>query len=78
MNDPVSQTDFRQLKQDVKEIKDALLGNNQFGQKGYLQRLEELEADVERLKSFKQKLVWYTAGAAGVVTLIVQIGVQYI
>lgn len=68
----VSQSDFDHLRKDVKEIKGALLGNEIYGQKGYLQRLQEVEDDVDNLKDFKKKIVYYTAGAAGAVTALVQ------
>lgn len=56
---------FRHLCKDVKEIKGALIGSDAFGQKGLVQRTATLENDVENLKNFKKKIVYYAAGAAG-------------
>jgi predicted RNA-binding protein with EMAP domain len=61
--DMVSQNQFNSLRKDVKEIKNALLGSEVYGQKGYLHRLEDVEEDVEHLKNFKKKVFWYGSGA---------------
>jgi hypothetical protein len=80
----VSQTQFNSLRRDVKEIKNALLGNSEFGQKGYLHRLEKVEDEqdsmkneIEELHDFKQQLIWWTAGAAAVATLVIQVAFNY-
>lgn len=59
----VSQKQFNSLRKDVKEIKNALLGSETYGQKGYLHRLEDVEEDVEELKDFKKKALYYATGA---------------
>lgn len=72
MSEGVSKKEFTSLCDDVKEIKSALLGNAEFGQKGYRQRLEEVEARAEKLEEFRKKIVYYAAGAAGGATGLVQ------
>ena len=59
----VSQTQFNSLRKDVKEIKSALLGSEVYGQKGYLHRLEDVEEDVDDLKDFRKKVLYYATGA---------------
>lgn len=62
-DDMVSQNQFNSLRKDVKEIKSALLGSEVYGQKGYLHRLEDVERDVDVLKDFKKKVLYYATGA---------------
>lgn len=62
-DDMVSQNQFDSLRKDVKEIKSALLGSEVYGQKGYLHRLEDVERDVDDLKDFKKKVLYYSTGA---------------
>lgn len=73
MSEEVNKREFEELAADVREIKGALLGNKQFGQKGYLQRLEDIEDDVKSLQTFKKKILYYATGAAGGATGLVQI-----
>lgn len=71
--DMVSQEQFDSLRKDVKEIKGALLGNSQYGQKGYLDRLEETE---ERSWANKHKIdrAWYyLIGAGAVIGFIITV-----
>lgn len=65
-DDMVSQEQFNSLRKDVKEIKGALIGNEKFGQKGHLDRLEETE---ERSWNNKHKIdrAWYYLIGAGAV-----------
>ena len=70
--------DFQRLIHDVADIKTGLLGN-EYGFGGIKQKLISLQdveiprldlkikdqdQEINQLKSFKQKIVWYTAGAA--------------
>lgn len=48
---------LNQIESDVKEIKTALLGDD-YGNKGFMQRLEEVEQHVEETK----KRVWIERG----------------
>lgn len=48
---------LREIESDVKEIKAALLGDG-FGNRGYMQRLEDVEKHVEETK----KRVWVERG----------------
>lgn len=73
MSEGVSKQEFSSLCDDVKEIKRALLGNEEFGQKGYRQRLEDVEARTDKLEDFRRKIIYYAAGAAGGATGLVQL-----
>ena len=73
MNDEMNTEDFLQLRKDVKDIKNALLGSDTYGQKGIVQRLSDVEREVDQLKDFKSKIVYWTAGAAALATGIVNV-----
>ncbi len=62
--EPCSQiSDIQQIKSDVKEIKDALLGT-EFNEKiGYFKRLSALETDVKKIKG---KTIFFAGIGSGV------------
>jgi hypothetical protein len=62
----------KQTSESVKRIETAILGDEEFGQKGFKHRIEDVEGDVETLKDFKKKIIYWAAGAAGGATGIVQ------
>lgn len=69
--------EFKQLVSDVSEIKSALLGNEDFRQKGALQRLDETEA---RSWTNKHRIdqIWFYAAGAGAVLWVVFQGLQMV
>lgn len=68
----ISKDTFNHIAKDVKEIKVALLGTDGYGQKGLVTRVQVLEDEVQDIKTFKQKIVYYAAGSAGAGSVIIQ------
>lgn len=54
--------DFNQLRDDVKEIKDALLGNA-FKKKGIIDAVNEHTRKIEDLEEKWKRLLWIAIGA---------------
>lgn len=52
-------TDLEQLKSDIKEIKDALLGNEFNQHNGMVADVEKIKEDVKKLQSFENELTIY-------------------
>lgn len=73
MSEQISRAEFDALYSDVKDIKKALVGDDKYDNKGYSQRIAELEQDMQSLYDFKRKLVFYAGCAAGFATAVVQL-----
>jgi hypothetical protein len=63
-----------QLQKKIEKIYDVVVGNEEFGQKGIIKRLTELEKDNEIAKAFKNKLI----GASIVGGALFTVGVEFI
>lgn len=65
------------LERNVEFIKGAIVGKKEIGHRGFALRIEALEADMDELKTFKQKVVAYasmaSAAGAAVMTLILKL-----
>ena len=69
------------IKNDVKEIKDALIGNSLTKNKGYFDKLTDLELEVSNLKmeSNKNKLILSVAMFLGtIIGFIIEMIVQWL
>lgn len=68
---------FKQLCEDMTDVKGALLGNKKYGQKGALERLDETE---ERSWTNKHRIdkIWFYAVGAGAVLWAVFQGLQMV
>lgn len=63
----------KQTSESVKRIESAILGDEAFGQKGFKHRIEEVETEVDELKDFKKKIIYWAAGSAGGATGLIQL-----
>lgn len=62
-----------QLQKDIAEIKVALLGNEYNPGAGLVYRTIAAERELERLKNKVYRIIWTTAGAASVLTIVLNI-----
>jgi|GEM_PF-7029780 len=67
MNDCMAENELKQLKQDIREIRDCLLGNDFTENKGMVHRIKFLE---DQHTQFIQKQNYKIGFAAGIGTLI--------
>jgi len=74
----ISDEDFLNLRKDVKDIKSAILGNPKYGQEGLISRVETNENEIESIKHFKNKFVYWVAGAAAAATVLFNIVMRFI
>ena len=59
----------------VREVRDALLGTEFSGNKGWIKEIEYLKKKVEEHDEFKKKVIWACLGI-GVVFTVVQVLIQ--
>jgi hypothetical protein len=57
----------------IEKIYDVVVGNEEFGQKGIIKRLIELERDNETAKAFKNKLILASVVSGVLFTFVVEI-----
>jgi len=65
------ESDLSELKNDFKEVKDALIGNKELGIKGIVHRLEYHSRYIEKDKTYKRKAVGFLAALQTLLTGIV-------
>jgi septation ring formation regulator EzrA len=70
--DSVEETLF-QLQKKIEKIYDVVVGNEEFGQKGIIKRLTELERENEKLKALKNKFIGASVVCGGLFTLAVEL-----
>ena len=58
------------LQRDISEIKVALLGNEYNPAGGLLSRTALLEAEIERIKSKYDRIMWTVAGGGAVIAIV--------
>ena len=61
MDEP-TKIEMQQLKEDVREIKTALIGNKEMNQKGLIHKVDDHDSYIEQDKKFKSKAVGIVAG----------------
>lgn len=59
----------------VKEVRDALLGTEFSGNKGWITKIEYLEKKVHQLDEFKKKVIWMCV-AVGVIFTVIEVLIQ--
>ena len=60
------------MEKKIERIYDVVVGNEEFGQKGIIKRLTELEKDNELAKAFKNKLIGAAALGGGLITIMLE------
>lgn len=68
---------IKSLKDDISEIKTALLGSK-YQQKGLIERVEHLEYQVENLKSMKYKIYGGAIVLATIVSALFRIVIKFV
>lgn len=61
----------------IGKIYDALLGNEQFDQQGIISRVKKTEEEIEKIKTFKNKLIGAFFVGGGISTIVWEI-IKYI
>jgi hypothetical protein len=62
-----------QLQKKIEKIYDVVVGNEEFGQKGIIKRLTELERENEKLKALKNKFIGASVVCGTLFTLAVEL-----
>jgi hypothetical protein len=62
-----------QLQKKIEKIYDVVVGNEEFGQKGIIKRLTELERENEKLKAVKNKLIGASMVCGALFTVAVEL-----
>lgn len=70
--DSVEETLF-QLQKKIEKIYDVVVGNEEFGQKGIIKRLTELERENEKLKALKNKFIGASVVCGALFTVAVEL-----
>jgi hypothetical protein len=60
------------LQKKIEKIYDVVVGNEEFGQKGIIKRLTELEKENEIAKAFKNKLIGASVVGGALFTVAVE------
>lgn len=60
------------MEKKIEKIYDVVVGNEEFGQKGIIKRLMELEKDNENIKAFKNKLIGASVVSGVLFTFVVE------
>ena len=61
-----------QLQKKIEKIYDVVVGNEEFGQKGIIKRLTELEKENEISRAFKNKLIGASVVSGVLFTFVVE------
>ena len=61
-----------QLQKKIEKIYDVVVGNEEFGQKGIIKRLTELEKENEISRAFKNKLIGASVVGGALFTVAVE------